>query len=134
MRFAGFVAFILFLPLLGSAQKSYTYITHSLEPFPGPQAYRAVKSGTTLYVESDGRHVAAISSDGKLLWNRDPFADAHLEFYRTKIPQIIYIGPIMKWEKKEGLDSEKFVQIVFTSSQFGVLQISDGTFQFRGQD
>jgi hypothetical protein len=54
--------------------------------FPGPQVYQDPASGTTLYVESDGRHVVAISKEGKLLWVRDIFKDAKLEFYRTYTP------------------------------------------------
>jgi hypothetical protein len=33
--------------------------------------------------ESDGRHLTAIASDGKLLWIRNPFEDRHLCPYRT---------------------------------------------------
>src|ERR1035438_2943037 len=53
---------------LSAAQETTTYVTHYLEPFPGPQVYKDRHSTTTLYVETDGRHVAAISGDGKLLW------------------------------------------------------------------
>lgn len=67
--------------------------------FPGPQVFKDPTSGTLLYVETDGRHVAAISGDGKLLWNRDPFKDARLPFYRTEKPQIVYIGPVSKSER-----------------------------------
>lgn len=107
------------------------YVDVYLRPFPGPQVYRDPHTGTLLYVESDGRHVAAISNDGKLLWNRDPFKDGRFELYRTKTPQIVYIGPI---KKLEGERREKFVGIRFNSSQFGVLRISDGEFRPLGQD
>jgi hypothetical protein len=119
---------------LCAAQKTVTYVTHYLEPFHGAQAYKDRLSGTILYLESDGRHVAAISLEGKVLWNRDPFSDAHLEYYRTDKPQIIYIGPAMandypkKWKRRE------IARIVFNNSQFGGLRISDGEFQFLGQD
>jgi len=45
----------------GTAQETTTYVAHYLEPFRGPQVYKDVHSGTTLHVETDGRHVAAIS-------------------------------------------------------------------------
>jgi hypothetical protein len=32
-----------------------------------------------LYLESDGRHMAAISHDGKIIWQRDLFADPKME-------------------------------------------------------
>lgn len=61
---------------------------------PGPSlSYRDVDSGTTLYVESDGRHVAAIDKDGKLLWVRNPFVDSNLCPYRSAHPYISWIGP-----------------------------------------
>ena len=64
----------LFLLCLATAQKSRTYtrtyVTQYLETFPGPQVYKDVHSGTTLYVETDGRHVSAISRNGKLLWTK----------------------------------------------------------------
>jgi hypothetical protein len=119
---------------LGTAQERTTYIGRYLTDFPGPQVYKAPASGTLLYVETDGRHVAAISGDGKLLWNRDPFKDAHLPFYRTEKPQIVYIGPVSKSDRPAGRERDKCVAIAFNNSQFGVMRISDGEFKFQGQD
>ena len=132
MRAGRLLMIFLSIVFLGAAQTT-TYHVSSLTPFPGPQVYKDPSSGTLLYVESGGRHVAAISIDGKLLWNRDPFTDAHLQFYRTKNPQIVYIGPAPKWYRGGGNLGE-FVEIDFNSSQFGVLRISDGEFRFQGQD
>jgi hypothetical protein len=119
---------------IGTAQETTTYVAHYLEPFPGPEVYKDPHSGTTLYVETDGRHVAAISGDGKLLWNRDPYKDAHLPFYRTEKPQIVYIGPVAKSSRYAKGESNKFAAITFNNSQFGLLRISNGEFQFLGQD
>jgi hypothetical protein len=91
-------------------------------------------SGTLPYIANDGRPVAAISADGKLLWNRDPYKDAHLEFYRADKPQIVYIGAALKWQIPKSEKLEKFVGISFNNSQFGVMRISDGEFYFSGQD
>jgi hypothetical protein len=110
-----------------------TYVAKFLTDFPGPQVCKDPVTGTLLYVESDGRHVAAISRDGKLLWNRDPFNDAHLPFCRTKKPQIVFIGLSSKVHPA-GEKSEKFVEISFNNSQFGSMRISDGKFHFAGQD
>ena len=96
MRPARVLVIFLFVLCLGRAQETTTYIGHYLEPFPGPQVYKDPNSGTLFYVETDGRHVAAISGKGKLLWSKDPFKDAHLPFYRTEKPQIVYIGPAPK--------------------------------------
>jgi hypothetical protein len=119
---------------LGTAQQTTTYIGHNLEPFPGPQVYKDTNSGMLFYVETDGRHVAAISGEGKLLWSKDPFKDARLPFYRTEKPQIVYIGPAPKGVHPPGEESNKFVSIAFNSSQFGLLRMSNGDFEFLGQD
>jgi hypothetical protein len=126
---------LVFLPMLCfAAAQEQTYITRYLTDFPGPQVYKDPTSGTLLYVETDGRHVAAISTDGKLLWNRDPFKDAHLQFYRTDKPQIVYIGPASKYHHPAGEKPEKFVEISFNNSQSGLMRISNGEFHFSGQD
>jgi hypothetical protein len=129
-------ALLIFLSTLclGTVQKQQTYVAHYLTDFPGPQVYKDPTSGTLLYVESDGRHVAAISQDGKLLWNKDPYKDARLEYYRTEKPQIVYIGPVLKSQLARGEKRESFVGISFNNSQFGVMRISDGEFIFSGQD
>ena len=124
--------FLLLPFLLATAQETTTYIAHYLEPFPGPQVYKDSGTGTLLYVESDGRHVSAISAKGKLLWNREPFKDARLPFYRTHTPQIVYIGPTP--EAPPAGKPNTVVRIVFNSSQFGDLRLSDGKFTYAGQD
>ncbi len=134
MRPARVLVILLFLLCLGTAQETTTYIGHYLEPFPGPQVYKDPNSGTLFYVETDGRHVAAISGKGKLLWSKDPFKDAHLSFYRTEKPQIVYIGPAPKSVHPPGEESTKFVSIAFNSSQSGLLRMSNGDFEFLGQD
>jgi hypothetical protein len=102
--------------------------------FPGPQSYRDSATGITFYVESDGLHVAAISKEGKILWVRDPFHDAKLNDYRTHKPQIVFIGK-GSWVVNGVLRKDiPTIRIGFNSSQFGVMKMSDGEFQFLGQD
>jgi len=102
--------------------------------FPGPQSYRDSATGITFYVESDGLHVAAISKEGKILWVRDPFHDAKLSDYRTHKPQIVFIGK-GSWVVNGVLRKDiPTIRIGFNSSQFGVMKMSDGEFQFLGQD
>jgi hypothetical protein len=138
MRAARLLVVVLSMIWLGAAQETTTYVTHYLEPFPGPQVYKDPHSTTTLYVETDGRHVAAISGDGTLLWNKDPFKDGHLSFYRTKNPQIIYIGPVSKSRPCAGPyaggEPDNFAAITFNNSQFGLLRIGNGEFKFLGND
>jgi hypothetical protein len=126
---------LIVLPILfmGAGQQQNNNKTYLLD-FPGPQVFKDSASGTLLYIESDGRHVAAISHDGKLLWNRDPFKDAHLPFYRTEKPQIVYILPASKSQIPAGEKPDKFVGVSFNNSQFGVMRIGDGDFYFVGQD
>jgi hypothetical protein len=37
------------------------------------------RSGFILYLESDGRHMAAITREGKIVWHRNLFDDLKLE-------------------------------------------------------
>jgi hypothetical protein len=111
------------------AQGPYVNAFHA---FRGPQAYKDVESGITFYVESDGRHIAAISSTGTVLWARDPFVDAHLEPYRTEKPQIVVIGAPLEWMTRPY--SGKFILVGFNSSQTGIMDMKTGEFHFVGQD
>ena len=102
--------------------------------FPGPQSYRDLATGITFYVESDGLHVAAISKEGKILWVRDPFHDAKLSDYRTHKPQIVFIGKgswLVNGVRERDVPA---ISIRFNSSQFGAIKMSDGEFQFFGQN
>ena len=113
-----------------SAQ-TVTY-TNNAKKFRGPIAHKDKESGTTIYIESDGRHVAAISAAGAVLWVRDPFVEAKLPIYRNKHPQIIYIGaPPERWVMSR---KGKFFVISFNSTQTGVMDFETGQFEFRGQD
>ena len=109
-----------------------TYIEPGLHPFRGPQTYKDADSGIIFYVESDGRHVTAISPDGKILWHRDPFVDAKLEPYRTPHPMIIHIGKPVSWMTSGRTNS--CVLINFDSSQAGTLDFKTGDFTFMGQN
>jgi len=101
---------------------------------PGSQSYRDPATGITFYVESDGLHVAAISKEGKILWVRDPFHDAKLSDYRTHKPQIVSVAKGSWLVSGVGRRHVPAIQIGFNSSQFGAMRLSDGEFQFQGQD
>ena len=60
-------------------------INYPPPPISLPYTFRDADSGIVFYVESDGRHVSAISPEGKILWSRDPFLDAHLEQDRKSV-------------------------------------------------
>ena len=122
--------------MASDTNQTTTYIAHYLEPFHGPQAYKDADSGVIFYVESDGRHISAIGSDGRILWHRGPFADAHLEFYRTTTPRIIYIGKSSPRAEAYWATNgiPKVVGITYNSSQFGEIDAKTGDFKFGGQD
>ncbi len=112
--------------------KAGTAIYVGVPSFSGAKTYRDAETGIFFYLESDGRHVAAISPDGKLLWNRDPFADAHLEFYRTDKPQIVRIGkPIARMTRGT---TNRVILINYNSTQTGTLDMQTGKFEYLGQD
>lgn len=93
MKAARLLIVLISMRFLSEAQeRTTTYTGRYLTDFPGPQVYKAATSKTLFYVESDGRHVVAISSAGKLLSIKDPVKDAPLPTYRTEKPQIICIG------------------------------------------
>lgn len=102
--------------------------------FPGPQSYRDPATGIIFYVESDGLHVAAISKEGKILWVKDPFHDAKLSDYRTHNPQIVWIGKGSWWANGVRQKDVPAIEIIFNSSQFGAMKISDGDFQYQGRN
>lgn len=92
--------------------------------------YKDATANVIIYVETDGRHVVAISPDGRILWRKDPFVDAGLEPYRMARPTIECIGA-----KCKGLSAnDKSVAVWFTSSQFGVMDIATGKFTPMGQN
>lgn len=109
-----------------------TEYADTARPPRGPQVYKAPGSDVIFYVESDGRQLTAISPTGKILWHRDPFVDAKLKPYRFAKPVIVFIGEPDRWmiADKKG----QFIGISFNSSQFGIVDVSNGDFLFAGQD
>jgi hypothetical protein len=93
--------------------------------------------------------LAAIDSQGKILWVRNPFEDSKLCPYRTPRPIIyqieeadsprdadtpgneIWLSALLK----RGMDpSHAFIRIHFDSSQFGLVDESNGAFLMEGQN
>jgi hypothetical protein len=105
-----------------------------------PMSFKDPNTSIFFYIESDGRHLAAIGPDGKLLWVRNPFEDRHLCPYRTPRPTILHLetaesgkhtAAIKYWggEPSHGL---LFVQ--FSGSQYGVIDETTGDFFPEGQN
>jgi len=102
-----------------------------------PYILRDVDSGIIYEVETDGRHVSATDSYGALLWCRDPFADAHLDYYRTNKPLIARFdfhkhGESENWDFPEEILHKKgiknYISISFNSSQSGFMDVATGDF------
>jgi hypothetical protein len=103
-------------------------------------SFKDPNTSTFFYVESDGRHLAAISSEGRLLWVRNPFEDRHLCPYRTPRPTIIGIeaavsdkhtAAIRNWG---GDISHDLLFVQFSGSQFGVIDQITGDYFPEGQN
>jgi hypothetical protein len=97
-------------------------------------------TGISFYVESDGRHLAAISPEGGLLWVRNPFEDRHLCQYRTPRPVIDrmeaadsgqHVISIRNWN---GDVTHDVLFLQFDSSQYGVIDQITGDFYPEGQN
>jgi hypothetical protein len=105
-----------------------------------PRSYKDPRTTIIFYVESDGRHLAAIGPDGTLLWIRNPFKDRHGCPYRTPRPVITlmeatdsaqHTSAIEYWH---GDKNHHFIFIQFDSSQFGVIDQVTGDFYPEGQN
>ena len=119
--------------------KTVTSKADDLTKFGGAQSYKDPESCIIFYVESDGRHLAAIDREGKILWHRDPFADAKLPIYPkyhlTNNTRIVYVGKVPEDEREYfARKQRKMIRINFISSQFGAVDIKTGQFEFLGQD
>lgn len=97
-----------------------------------PVTYYDTSSGITLLVESDRRHVVATNSRNEKIWRVDPFSDSKLTPYRTAIPVIVYMGPIVG--RADILANERTATIRFNSTQFGKIDLGTGHFVLLGQD
>jgi hypothetical protein len=107
---------------------------------PASLSYRDPDTGIVFSVESDGRHIAAVDRDGKILWRRQPGTDGNLPPYSKTRPQtnpvVTWIGALTKDQSDHLKDtgSGKFIGIGFNSRQGGVVDVKNGNFTFQGQD
>jgi hypothetical protein len=114
-----------------------------------PFTFQDTRTQITFYVESDGRHIAAVGLGGTLLWVRNPFEDeglcpyrsarpviSHLEITNVRSDYLQYLMPgAARRYRARGFDSgHTFLSLQFDSSQFGLLDETTGTFFSGGQN
>jgi len=103
-----------------------TWTTNTDESQAARVSYVDKATGLVFYVESDGRHVAAIDPMGKIRWVRDPFAEAKLCAYRVSRPTVVSI--------KAMPGDPSLLLLSYDSSQFGALKKLSGDFTPLGQN
>jgi len=96
--------------------------------------YHDATANVIIYVETDGRHVVAISPGGKILWRKDPFVDAQLEPYRGAHPTITFVGSCASGRETNDLNSGKTFCLKYSSSQSGAMDITTGVFTRGSQN
>lgn len=100
-------------------------------------ALKDPRSGLTLRLEADKRHIAAFGADGKMVWRRNPFTEKIREPYRTSHPVIARMGVLPNCVARyiqRSQQRDHLIAIEFNSSQFGSLNAQTGDFIFEGQN
>jgi hypothetical protein len=77
------------------------------EPFPAHHSFllNDPRSGLMLFLESDGRHLAAITHDGKIVWQRNLFDDPKLEMSISPPPTLPGEKPMSDHETQRWMQS-----------------------------
>ena len=104
--------------------------------------YQDPRTAITFYVESDGKHVAAIDAAGKLLWVRSPLKESGFDGPETRTPVIDGIKvaeppppQYVKWLQQHGFKSDHaYIRITFTDRSFGLMDEKAGDFILEGQN
>jgi len=125
---------VAFLLVLASPVAAEQYVAHETVPYRGPTAYVDKKLGVVIYAESDGKHLSAIDLEGRVLWTRSPFSDAHLKPYRVAEPRIVHVYAPLPWMREGAKKTDTFIALEFESTQFGVVDLKSGKFFSLGQD
>lgn len=94
--------------------------------------YADPASGVRYRVERDGRHLAAVDKKGRVLWRRDPFADAKLHPYRISYPRILAVGPAPAAAGPQ-LAGHQGLEVDYNSTQALLIDLTTGTITSLGQ-
>jgi hypothetical protein len=123
-----------------SSSNAVAQSTNATRGYSQSRTYRDPDSGAIFYVESDLRHVVALDKDGKVLWCRRPGLDGNLPPYSERMPRtnpaVVWIGALRgsENERLKSTGSGKFIGILFSSRQAGMLDMKNGDFTFAGQN
>jgi hypothetical protein len=102
--------------------------------------YKDPRTAITFYVESDGKHVAAIDAAGKLLWVRSPFKDPDPAETRTPVIDGIEAAesPVPKYAQflqRLGFKADRpYIRITSALRSFGIMDERTGDFILEGQN
>ena len=123
-------------PLRGEHGLLFDNYDETIEPI----TYKVPDLDVILYVESNGRRISAMDSQGKVLWSFDPYEKSAWKPYRMAKPVVRGLGRGEYWEdflrrNRQFVDDPgPFVSISYSSSQFGVLNVKTGKMFFLGRD
>jgi hypothetical protein len=79
------------------------------------------KTGITVHVDHDGRHVMGVSGSGETLWRTEVVGENY---------SCIAGSPVVRYLQIEG---DK-VSVTFCKSSYGEIELKTGKFRFLGQD
>jgi len=93
------------------------------------------ESNTKFTIDSSEILITATKNDS-IIWTTDPWLDNKLEIYRHNRPVITYfkLRTVEKPKRKYETKGQKFLQVGYSNSQFGEVDIKNGRFIFIGQD
>jgi len=107
-----------------------------------PFTYKDPRTSIALYVETDGKHVAAIDAGGKLLWVRSPLKESGFDGPESKTPVIDGITAaeplppqLVKFFQRHGFNADHaHIRITFASGLYGLIDEKTGDFYLEGQN
>ena len=79
--------------------------------------------------------IIAIDFNDKKIWSTNPHRDNHINNYRTEKPKIISFRLINPDPKRwDNWNDKSVIGISYSNSQFGLIDLKTGQFNFLGQD
>lgn len=104
---------------------------------PPPPKYTHPPTGLVVTVDGNARTLIATGRDGSELWRRDLVVDGGITPRWGQPPIVTHIGearPMYARLLGDRGHAGPFVEVVFSSRQFGLIDAGTGTFQLLGQD